>query len=175
MPTPCFSYWALTNLRSCPHSPTPCRFAIGVLYPTFESFRAIESRGSSDDTQWLAYWVVYAVFNLVQTLLWPVLIWIPLYSLAKVGALAWLVLPQFLGATFVYHNYVRPFLLAVAEKLKENPKLEPYVRDFVKPLEGKAKDIKKQLDVAANKAQDAYVNAQERSQEEFQPLKAHAQ
>lgn len=28
-----------------------CRFGIGVLYPTLESFKAIESAGSKDDTQ----------------------------------------------------------------------------------------------------------------------------
>jgi hypothetical protein len=28
-----------------------CRFGVGVLYPTLESFKAIESAGSKDDTQ----------------------------------------------------------------------------------------------------------------------------
>ena len=52
-----------------------CRFGIGILYPTFKSFEAIESSGSRDDTQWLTYWVVFSFINLTEKLLWVVLMW----------------------------------------------------------------------------------------------------
>lgn len=33
---------------------------IGTLYPTYMSYRAIETKDPGDDKQWLTYWVVYA-------------------------------------------------------------------------------------------------------------------
>lgn len=51
------------------------RFAVGVVYPTLKSFEAIESPGSKDDEQWLTYWVVYSFVNIVEHLLWVVLMW----------------------------------------------------------------------------------------------------
>ena len=35
------------------------------------------------------------------------------------------------GATFLYHEFVRPFLLVAVEQAKQLPALEPYVRGFV--------------------------------------------
>ena len=36
--------------------------AIGVAYPAFKSFEALESNGLGDDKQWLTYWVCFAGF-----------------------------------------------------------------------------------------------------------------
>ena len=33
---------------------------VGTLYPTYMSYRAIETPEPGDDKQWLTYWVVYA-------------------------------------------------------------------------------------------------------------------
>lgn len=46
--------------------------------------KAIDSEEKDDDTQWLTYWVVYAVFGLVEYFTDLVLSWIPFYFLAKV-------------------------------------------------------------------------------------------
>jgi len=43
-----------------------CNLA-GFIYPTYRSFKAIESTSSSDDTQWLVYWVFYAAFSIIDT------------------------------------------------------------------------------------------------------------
>jgi len=39
---------------------------VGFIYPAYASFKAIETTGKDDDTQWLIYWVVYATFCLVE-------------------------------------------------------------------------------------------------------------
>ncbi len=33
------------------------------LPPAYKSFKAIETKDSGDDTQWLTYWVVWATFS----------------------------------------------------------------------------------------------------------------
>ena len=39
---------------------------LGVAYPCFMTFLALESEGGDDDKQWLTYWVVFGLLNLVD-------------------------------------------------------------------------------------------------------------
>ena len=39
---------------------------IGVAYPAFMSFVALESDGLDDDKQWLTYWVCFGAFNIID-------------------------------------------------------------------------------------------------------------
>ena len=39
---------------------------IGVAYPAFMSFVALESEGTDDDKQWLTYWVVFGCFSIAD-------------------------------------------------------------------------------------------------------------
>jgi len=39
----------------------------GFGYPAFKSFQAIETKNKGDDTQWLVYWVIFALFSIVET------------------------------------------------------------------------------------------------------------
>lgn len=57
---------------------------IGFVYPAYCSMKAIESHNKEDDTKWLTYWVVYAVFSVFEFFSDIMLSWFPFYYLAKV-------------------------------------------------------------------------------------------
>lgn len=68
---------------------------------------AIESPSKVDDEQWLAYWIIYSFLTLGEMLLQPALEWIPIWYDVKLLLAAWLVLPQFKGAAYLYERFVR--------------------------------------------------------------------
>lgn len=57
---------------------------IGFLYPAFCSMKALETRTKEDDTKWLTYWVVFAVFSVFEFFSDLLLSWFPFYYLVKV-------------------------------------------------------------------------------------------
>ncbi|XP_060215541.1 HVA22-like protein e [Lycium barbarum] len=78
-----------------------------LLYPLYASVVAIESTSKLDDEQWLAYWILYSFLTLMEMLLQPILEWIPIWYDVKLIFVAWLVLPQFRGAAFIYQKFVK--------------------------------------------------------------------
>jgi receptor expression-enhancing protein 5/6 len=86
---------------------------VGFLYPAYASFKAIDSSDPNDDTQWLTYWVIFAIFNLLESTLSFLVTWIPFYFLIKLAFLVWLYHPTTSGAVVVYSSVVRPYVLPV--------------------------------------------------------------
>ncbi|KAL3693297.1 hypothetical protein R1sor_006948 [Riccia sorocarpa] len=78
-----------------------------LVYPVHQSILAIESLGKEDDAQWLTYWVIF--YSFVELGFERLLSWIPFWYELKLVAVAWLVLPPFRGAAFIYDNYVRRY------------------------------------------------------------------
>lgn len=81
---------------------------IGFAYPSYMTLKAIESKETTDDTEWLMYWVVFATLFLVENFLEWVLYWIPHYYALKVTFLLWCMLPRYQGAKFVYQTVFEP-------------------------------------------------------------------
>jgi hypothetical protein len=61
------------------HPPPPRSTAVGVLYPAYASFKAVEVlrlRGDdSEASRWLTYWAVYGAFATAERLLDKLLPW----------------------------------------------------------------------------------------------------
>ena len=112
---------------------------IGVAYPIFMSFHALESVGEDDDKQWLTYWVIFGIFNIVDQFAGFILRFIPFYYVLKVVVLIVLFHPQTLGATFVYKEYVQPFWKQYGPQFES---LEARVEKGAKEFEQKAQDMK---------------------------------
>lgn len=98
--------------------------SVGFLYPAYMSFKAIESRGSQDDTQWLTFWVVYAVCTIFDPVLNAVLYFIPFYYLFKLAFYIYLFHPKLRGAETLYHLVIKKFLKSV----------EPYIDNVEKGI-----------------------------------------
>jgi receptor expression-enhancing protein 5/6 len=58
---------------------------IGFLYPAYRSIKALESPNKEDDTKWLTYWVVFALFSVIEYFSNILLHWFPFYWLFKVS------------------------------------------------------------------------------------------
>ncbi|KAG5031899.1 Protein HVA22 [Glycine max] len=80
---------------------------VTLLYPLYASVVAIESQSKLDDEQWLAYWIIYSFLTLAEMVLQPILEWIPIWYDVKLLTVAWLVLPHFAGAAYLYERFVR--------------------------------------------------------------------
>ncbi|XP_020621108.1 receptor expression-enhancing protein 5-like [Orbicella faveolata] len=85
---------------------------LGFAYPAYQSVKAVESETKEDDTQWLIYWVVFGVFNIVEFFSDILLSWFPLYFLVKLIFLCWCMAPvSWNGANTIYHRVIKPFVL----------------------------------------------------------------
>ncbi|RMX42706.1 hypothetical protein pdam_00021405 [Pocillopora damicornis] len=85
---------------------------LGFAYPAYQSVKAVESADKDDDTQWLIYWVVFGVFNIVEFFSDILLSWFPLYFLVKLIFLCWCMAPvSWNGCNTIYHKVIRPFVL----------------------------------------------------------------
>ncbi|QCD91776.1 HVA22-like protein e [Vigna unguiculata] len=114
---------------------------VTLLYPLYASVVAIESQSKLDDEQWLAYWIIYSFLSLAEMVFQPVLDWIPIWYDVKLLTVAWLVLPQFEGASYLYERFVREHIrkyITEREHLQYHPqqsKKKKFV-EFVTPKKG---------------------------------------
>jgi receptor expression-enhancing protein 5/6 len=81
----------------------------GFLIPAYYSMQALFSVSKTDDTQWLTYWVVFALFTVLESAL-SVVYWFPFYYTFKFVFLLWLALPAFNGAQLIFKSFVQPIL-----------------------------------------------------------------
>ena len=83
---------------------------IGVVYPAFASFIALESEEKEDDKQWLTYWVCFGFFQIIDCFGGIILQFIPFYFFLKVSFMVWLFHPKTMGALWLYNNYMQAYV-----------------------------------------------------------------
>lgn len=81
----------------------------GFVIPGYYSLDALFSASKADDTQWLTYWVVFAFFTVIESIV-NVVYWFPFYFTFKFVFLLWLSLPMFRGAEFIFRSFMAPML-----------------------------------------------------------------
>ncbi|XP_017778383.1 PREDICTED: receptor expression-enhancing protein 5-like [Nicrophorus vespilloides] len=85
---------------------------VGFVYPAYASMHAIESARTDDDKKWLTYWVVFAIFSLLEFFTDIITGWLPLYWFFKCIFMVWLMMPTELnGSIIIYNRIIRPKFL----------------------------------------------------------------
>ncbi|MCJ1446454.1 MAG: ER membrane protein DP1/Yop1 [Stictis urceolatum] len=79
----------------------------GFLIPGYYSMAAVFSTTTSDDTQWLTYWVTYAFLTVFESAVNAVY-WFPFYYTFKFVLVLWMALPQTGGAQIVFRSLIQP-------------------------------------------------------------------
>ena len=69
------------------------RAGVGFLYPAYKSLHAIMSDDREASLTWMRYWVVLAVFSIIETVVDPLLDFLPGYLLGKCIFLVWCMAP----------------------------------------------------------------------------------
>jgi receptor expression-enhancing protein 5/6 len=90
---------------------------VGILYPAYMSFKAVESKEEDDDKQWLTYWVVFAVYNFADRFVDYIFFWIPFYSAIKLLVLVYMFFPETRGATKFYNIVAQPIFKAYEARI----------------------------------------------------------
>ena len=81
---------------------------VGILYPAYMSFKAIESKEEDDDKMWLTYWVVFALYNFADRFVDILFFWVPFYFVIKLVVLVYMFFPETRGAIKFYNIIARP-------------------------------------------------------------------
>ena len=87
---------------------------VGFVYPATQSVQVLSSGGDNeaDPKQWLTYWIVFALFNVLEMATSMLEEFIPFYLLLKCVFLWWCWAPGIHGANTVY-KLARPHLRKV--------------------------------------------------------------
>ncbi|XP_059591845.1 HVA22-like protein k isoform X4 [Vitis vinifera] len=93
--------------------------SVGIVFPVYSTFKAIEKKDQNEQQRWLVYWAAYGSFSLAEAFADKVLYWFPLYYHMKFAFLVWLQLPSTDGAGHLYMRHLRPFLLRHQAKLDQ--------------------------------------------------------
>jgi len=101
---------------------------VGIVFPSICSIRALETKETDDDKQWLTYWTVYGIFTFIDLFSHFFLKYIPFYFILKIFFLIWLFLPSFKGATVIYNKII----------IKLFNKYRPQIDEFENTIEKKA-------------------------------------
>jgi len=112
---------------------------ITVLYPAFKSIQALETESATDDKEWLTYWIIFGLFNLIDDVFGCILSFIPYWYWVKLGFFIYLLAPQTRGAQFLYNAFVKDLLE------KNKAKIEGLIND----VQGSVKDVASEAKKAA--------------------------
>lgn len=84
--------------------------ALTVLFPIFASYKALHTSDPALLAPWLMYFIALMLFHTVENTFDFILTWVPFYSWFRLFAHLYLILPGSQGATFLYQEYLEPFL-----------------------------------------------------------------
>lgn len=82
-----------------------CLYGFGYIVPILSSVKAVIHQDVDAHHQWITYWIILTFFHTIEPFLD-----VALHKWLKVFILAWLSLPRYQGAHFIYHKLIVPKL-----------------------------------------------------------------
>eukprot|EP00708_Paratrimastix_pyriformis_P006496 GAFH01005805.1.p1 GENE.GAFH01005805.1~~GAFH01005805.1.p1 ORF type:complete len:157 (-),score=21.94 GAFH01005805.1:122-541(-) len=79
---------------------------VGLCFPAYRSYLAITSSKKEDDTEWLIYWVAFAILEFIQYSCFFIFSYLPFFSFVKMAFYAYL---QLGGAKQLFVKYLDPY------------------------------------------------------------------
>ncbi|XP_036192755.1 receptor expression-enhancing protein 3 isoform X1 [Myotis myotis] len=82
----------------------------GMLYPAYYSYKAVKSKNVKEYVRWMMYWIVFALYTVIETVADQTVAWFPLYYELKIAFVIWLLSPYTKGASLIYRKFLHPLL-----------------------------------------------------------------
>ncbi|XP_075238887.1 receptor expression-enhancing protein 1-like isoform X2 [Convolutriloba macropyga] len=92
---------------------------LGNLYPAYASFKAVKSKNAREYARWMMYWIVFALFAVLENFTDIFLSWFPFYYELKIVFVVWLLLPTFKGSSFIYRKLLHPYLVKNEQEIDQ--------------------------------------------------------
>ncbi|XP_040831763.1 receptor expression-enhancing protein 3 [Ochotona princeps] len=82
----------------------------GMLYPAYYSYKTVKTKNVKEYVRWMMYWIVFALYTVIETVADLTVAWFPLYYELKIAFVIWLLSPYTKGASLIYRKFLHPFL-----------------------------------------------------------------
>ena len=86
----------LLGATGCPGGLWLCRLLAGYAYPAYQTFKALEMKGSDDVRKWAKYWIILGLYNAAAPAVELFLFWLPFFYEARLA-----------GAIYLWSNGAR--------------------------------------------------------------------
>uniref|UniRef100_A0A3Q2NVK6 Receptor expression-enhancing protein n=1 Tax=Fundulus heteroclitus TaxID=8078 RepID=A0A3Q2NVK6_FUNHE len=140
----------------------------GTLYPAYYSYKAVKTKNVKEYVRWMMYWIVFALYTVVETITDMTVAWFPLYYELKIAFVIWLLSPYTRGASLIYRKCLHPLLSSREREIDEyivQAKEKSYVTMVNFGKQG--------LSIAATAAVTAAVKGQGAITEKLRSLSMH--
>ncbi|XP_070783243.1 receptor expression-enhancing protein 3 isoform X3 [Enoplosus armatus] len=145
-----------------------CRLMFGTLYPAYYSYKAVKTKNVKEYVRWMMYWIVFALYTVVETITDLTLAWFPLYYELKIAIVIWLLSPYTRGASLIYRKCLHPLLSSREREIDEY-----IVQAKERSYETMVNFGKQGLSIAATAAVTAAVKGQGAITEKLRSLSMH--
>lgn len=124
---------------------------VGVAFPVYQSFKAVEAFATMDDPDnglynkaanmqfWLTYWIAFGILTTCEQFLYYIAVWFPFYYPMKIGFLLFLFMPQTRGADKVYRMLISPILK------RNQARIDDAVRENTQKIHNSAGKLRKSV------------------------------
>ncbi|KAG7492698.1 hypothetical protein MATL_G00017320 [Megalops atlanticus] len=140
----------------------------GTMYPAYYSYKAVKTKNVKEYVRWMMYWIVFALYTVVETFTDLMVAWFPLYYEIKIAFVIWLLSPYTRGASLIYRKCLHPLLSS-----KEREIDDYIVQAKERSYETMVNFGKQGLSIAATAAVSAAVKGQGAITERLRSFSMH--